>query len=90
MKNGKLYLSHMGLPELLCLSDGIELLWCENNQLTELPPLPDGLDRLRCGGNPITYPPVDVISGGYQRYQRMDAYTSTNSNQISVKTIMGY
>jgi len=49
-----LNIGNLNLTELPELPEGLERLYCTNNQLTKLPKLPKGLERLYCDNNQLT------------------------------------
>jgi len=62
--SGMLELTNLGLTELPELPAGLELLWCDNNQLRTLPDtLPAGLTKLWCSNNQLTTLPETLPAG---------------------------
>jgi E3 ubiquitin-protein ligase SspH2 len=53
----RLNLNSLGLTKLPELPEGLETLYCDNNNLTQLPELPEGLKELYCSYNNLTQLP---------------------------------
>jgi hypothetical protein len=57
-------LSDLGLTELPVLPSGLQVLWCNINNLTSLDNLPSRLQKLECRGNKLTS--LDNLPDGLQ------------------------